>query len=182
MSGHNKWSQIKEKKGKEDAKKSKLFSIYSRQITIESKKAKGDKNLPGLRTAIERARAVNMPNDVIDRAVSRGVGAGAESFEEVIYECFGPGGTAIIIEGITDNKNRTTPEIKHLLSQFGGSLGTQGSATWAFRKEGDLASGGTSYVADNPIPLSNEDNQKLADLVEKLENHDDIKKVSTNAG
>ncbi|MEI6494580.1 MAG: YebC/PmpR family DNA-binding transcriptional regulator [bacterium] len=176
MSGHNKWSQIKEKKGKEDAKKSKLFSMYARQITIESKQAKGDRSLPGLRAAIDRSKAVNMPNDVIDRAVAKGAGAGAESFEEVMYECFGPGGVAIIIEGITDNKNRTTPEIKHLLSQFGGSLGTQGSAAWAFAKNNEGA-----YVPNAVIPLSDEDLEKLSSLVEKLEDHDDIKNVYTNA-
>jgi YebC/PmpR family DNA-binding regulatory protein len=176
MSGHNKWSQIREKKSKEDAKKSKLFSMYSRQITIESKIAKGDRNLPGLRAAIDRAKSVNMPNDVIDRAVARGIGAGAESFEEVVYECFGPGGVAIIIEGITDNKNRTTPEIKHILSEYGGTLGTKGSAAWAFTKNND-----GSYIPNVVVPLSNEDLDKLNNLIEKLENHDDIKNVYTNA-
>lgn len=177
MSGHNKWSQIKEKKGKEDAKKSKLFSMYSRQITIESKKAGGDHQLPNLRAAIDRAKAVNMPNDVIDRAVAKGAGAGAESFVEVIYEAYGPGGVALIIEGITDNKNRTTPEIRHLLADNGGNLGTQGSTLWAFTK-----GLGGAYTPNTKISLSPEDSNKLKNLLEKLESHEDIKTVCTNAG
>ena len=176
MSGHNKWSQIKEKKGREDAKKSKLFSMYSRQITIESKRSSGDRNAPSLRAAIDRARAVNMPNDVIDRAVTKGAGGGSDSFEEVTYEAYGPGGVAIIIEGITDNKNRTTPEIRHLLSEHGGNLGTQGSASWAFQKS---ATG--SIVPTTLIPLPESEADKLANLLEKLEDHEDIKRVVTNA-
>src|SRR5690348_1557363 len=108
MSGHNKWSKIKNKKAVTDAKKSKVFSMFAKMIAVESRKAKGDKNSPSLRAVMERARAVNMPNDNIDRAVAKGAGGDGGNLEEVLYEAYGPGGAALIIEGITDNKNRTT--------------------------------------------------------------------------
>lgn len=134
MSGHNKWSQIKHKKGAEDAKRSKLFSMLVRTITVEAKNANGNREAPSLKSAISRAKIANMPADNIERAIERGFGAGADNFEEVTYEAYGPGGVALIIIGLTDNKNRTTPEIKHLLSQHGANLGTQGSTLWAFKK------------------------------------------------
>lgn len=174
MSGHNKWSKIKNKKAVEDAKKSKIFSMLSRAITIESKKSGGDKNSPNLKAVIDRARAANMPNDNIDRAVKKGVGNDAGNFEEVIYEAYGPGGSAIIIEGITDNKNRTTPEIKHILSKNSGNLGAQGSVSWAFEKTND------EWVAINKIEISETEKDKLTSLIEELEEHDDIKEIYTN--
>ena len=176
MSGHNKWSQIKQKKGAEDAKRSKLFSMLVRQITIEAKRAGGNREDPGLKGAVTRAKEANMPNDNIERAISKATSAGAESFENVIYEAFGPGGVAIVIEGITDNKNRTTPEIKHLLSKQGLALGGQGSAMWAFEKiTGELKPKSTISLAEN-------DKKKLTEIIENLEEHDDIKNVVTNAG
>jgi len=174
MSGHNKWSQIKEKKGKEDAARSKLFSQHAKNIALESKKAKGDKNTPGLKAAIERAKAANVPNDNIERAVERGSGKGGMTLEEVTYETYGPGGIAIIIEGLTDNKNRTTPEIKHLLSQIGLALGGQGSSTWAFERNG------SEWQAKTKVPLSPADKERLAEIVEEIENHEDVRKVYTN--
>lgn len=176
MSGHNKWSKIKHKKAATDAKKSKLFSMYAKMITVESRRARGDKSDPGLVKAIERARGVNMPNDNIERAVARGVGSGEAALEEVAYEAYGPGGAALIIEGITDNKNRTTPEIKHLLSANGGNLGAQGSTLWAFIKNED-----SNWQAKTIVPVSAGDQEKLANLIEALEEHDDIKSVTTNA-
>jgi YebC/PmpR family DNA-binding regulatory protein len=175
MSGHNKWSKIKHKKAATDAKKSKVFSMYAKMITVESRRARGDKSDPGLVKAIERARSVNMPNDNIDRAVTRGLGADSQSLEEVIYEAYGPGGAALIIEGITDNKNRTTPEIKHLLSSNGGNLGAQGSTLWAFAKNDG------AWQAKTIAPINASDQEKLANLIEALEEHDDIKSVTTNA-
>ncbi len=175
MSGHNKWTQIKHKKGAVDAKKSKVFSMLSKTITVEARKAKGDKNYPSLRAAIDRARAANMPSDNIERAVARGAGLGAAAYEEVLYEAYGPGGIALVIEGITDNKNRTTPEIKHLLSENGGTLGGQGSAVWAFTKNGE------GWLAQNPMSINDQDQEKLTTLIEKLDDHDDIKNVYTNA-
>ena len=176
MAGHNKWTQIKHKKGATDAKKAKIFGMHGKTIAVESKKAKGDRNAPGLRAAIERARAANMPSDNIDRAVARGIGAGVSNYEEVIYEAYGPGGVAIILEGITDNKNRTTPEIKHLLSECGGNLGSQGSVLWAFTKntEGE-------WTPNSPLSLAAADEEKLEKLLDILDDHDDIKNIYHNA-
>lgn len=150
--------------------------MFAKMIAIESKKAKGDKNSPSLRAIIDRAKAANMPNDNIDRAVAKGAGADGSVLEEVMYEAYGPGGVAIIIEGITDNKNRTTPEIKHLLSLHGGSLGAQGSALWAFTKNNDGV-----WEATNLLPLEPDDETTLLSLLEALDDHDDIKNLTTNA-
>lgn len=179
MSGHNKWSKIKHKKSAEDVKKSKVFSMLARTITIESKTAKGDTNSPRLRTIIEKARKANMPKDNIDRAVAKGAGTGGEAYEHVRYEGFGPGGVAIIVEGITDNPNRTYQEVKHIFSDAGFSLGTQGSAIWAFthtNKDGNMI-----WESTNTIDLLDEDGEKLANFAEKLESHDDVESVFTNA-
>lgn len=175
MSGHNKWSQIKNKKGVTDAKRSKLFSMLVRMITMEAKKADGNKEAPSLKAAIVRAKEANMPLDNIERAVQKGFGGGAENFEEVTYEAYGPAGVALIITGVTDNKNRTTPEIKHILSNHGGSLGAQGSTMWAFTKneEGD-------FIPQNPLSISPSDTDKLLSLIEELENHPDVKNVFNN--
>jgi YebC/PmpR family DNA-binding regulatory protein len=175
MSGHNKWSQIKTKKGATDAKRSKLFSMLVKTITVEAKRAAGDRNDPGLKAAVTRAKEANMPLDNIERAILKATGAGADSYESVIYETYGPGGVAIIIEGLTDNKNRTTPEIKHLLSEIGLSLGSSGSALWAFSHHNG------QFSPQTKIDLSPSDAEKLSDLVEKIEEHDDVKNVITNA-
>ena len=176
MSGHNKWSQIKEKKGVTDAKRSKIFGKYSRLIALESKKAGGNISSSGLRAVIERARKENMPNDLIDRAVKKGAGGDAGNMEPVVYEAYGPGGCAIVIEGLTDNKNRTVAEIKHLLSKRGLSLAGQGSAMWAFHKNSE----GT-LEPQSTIPLSEEDGASLSSLLEELDDHDDVQEVYTNA-
>ena len=117
MAGHSKWAQIKRKKEATDAKKSQIFSKFAKLIASESKKAKGDRSAPGLRLAIMRAKVVNMPNDNIDRAIEKGKGDGGTAMDEVLYEAYGPGGVAVLIVGLTDNRNRTAQEIKHLLSK-----------------------------------------------------------------
>ncbi|MEK7478220.1 MAG: YebC/PmpR family DNA-binding transcriptional regulator [Patescibacteria group bacterium] len=175
MSGHNKWSQIKEQKSKTDAQKSKIFSLYAKIITLEAAKAKGDKNAPGLKTAIERAKAFNVPNDNIDRAVKKGMGSETGNMEEVIYEAYGPGGVAFLMEGITDNKNRMTQEIKHLLSKHGGNLGGQGSVMWAFQKDAER------YSPITPMELAKSDRVAVRRLFEELEEHEDIKNIYLNA-
>ena len=176
MAGHNKWTQIKRQKAAVDGKKSKLFSILARNITMEAKKAGGDRNHSALRTIIEKARAANMPNDNIDRAIAKATGAGAENFEEVIYEAYGPGGAAIIIEGITDSKNRTSQEIKHLLSLQESALAGQGAVTWAFTK---LPT--SEWKPNNFLEISDEATmQALVNLIDALENHTDTKRVSVN--
>ncbi len=174
MSGHNKWSQIKHKKGIEDAKKSKLFSGLVKQITIESRLSGGNKNAPSLKAAIEKAKAANMPSDNIERAIKKGVGLGAGSMEEILCEAYGPGGVGIIIEATTDNKNRTIQEIKHLLSENGASLANQGSVTWAFQKSEE------GFIPTTKIPLGDEDKQKLENLTSELENYEEIENIYTN--
>lgn len=173
MSGHSKWSKIKHKKAMTDSRKSKVFSKLVRYITVEAKKAKGDRNAPGLRMAIDKARAENMPADNINRAIDKA--ASAADVEPVTYEAYGPGGVALIIEGYTDNRNRTSAEMKHLLSSSGGSLATPGAAMWAFQK------GENGLEAQTTVELSDEDLEKLATLVDELEEHDDVNDVHTNA-
>lgn len=175
MSGHNKWSKIKHKKAASDAQKSKVFSKHASLIAIESRKAKGNIDAPSLASAIERAKKDSMPKDNIDRAVAKGKSAEGAALTEVLYELYGPGGTAIIITAVTDNTNRTTPEIRHLLSKHGYALGTTGSSLWAFTKT--IA----GYVPTNPVELSDDDGEKLALLVEELEERDDVHDVFTSA-
>ncbi len=175
MSGHSKWSKIKHKKAATDARKSKVFSKLVRFITVEAKKAKGDRSAPGLRLAIEKAREENMPADNIDRAVAK-ASSSAEELEQLTYEAYGPGGSALIIECYTDNRNRTAQEIKHLLSKNGGTLANPGAAMWAFGKN---AEGKLEPLS--PIDISDADLESLAALVDELEEHDDVNEVYTNA-
>jgi len=138
MSGHSHWHSIKYKKGLADAKRGKAFSKMSREITIAAKDGGGDLNFNSrLRMVVERARSVNMPADNIDRAIKKGTGEleGA-ALESVIFEAYGPGGIAVIIEGITDNKNRTLGEIKQILNQNNGKLVGEGGVQWMFDKRG----------------------------------------------
>ena len=163
MSGHNKWSKIKHKKAATDAQKGKVFSKHSALITMEVKKANGDANSPSVVAAIERAKKDSMPKDNIERAVQKGCGTGADSLEEALYEGYGPGGAAILIEVVTDNNKRTAPEIRHIFSKAGLELGTPGSAAWAFTKTND------GYVPNTPMELDDATGEKLADFIEKLE-------------
>ena len=138
MSGHSRWAQIKHKKALSDAKKGNLFSKMARLIMVAAKEKGHDPTMnPKLRMAIEKAKAVGMPKDNIERAIERGSsGIEAGTLKEVLYEAYGPGGAALLIEGLTDNKNRTTNEIKHTLSEHGGKLAGEGSVEWMFEKRG----------------------------------------------
>ncbi len=177
MSGHSKWSQIKRQKGVTDAARSKVFSRFARLITIESKKAAGNLSSPGLASAIERAKAANMPKDNIERAISKGASKDAGDLVQVVYEWYGPGGTAIIIDALTDNTNRTTQEIKHMISKSGFDLGTPGSAAWAFQK-----SPNGTYAPNEPLmDLSEEDEEALGKIFDQLDENDDVQRVFTNA-
>lgn len=140
MSGHSHWATVKHKKGAADAKKSKLFSKMAREISIAAKDGGGDPSFnPKLRLIIERARSLNMPTDNIDRAVKRGTGEIEDVvLEEILLEAYGPGGVAIMIEGITDNKNRTFGEIKQVLNQKGGKLVGEGAIKWMFDRKGAI--------------------------------------------
>jgi YebC/PmpR family DNA-binding regulatory protein len=175
MSGHNKWSQIKHRKGAADAAKSNVWGKIAKRIAVESKKANGDVTSPTLRTLIETARKENMPKENIERAVAKGISAEGAELEQITYETYGPGGCAIIIETLTDSRNRTAQEMKHLLSELGLALAAPGSATWAFEKTG------TDWEAKTMVPLSEEDGAKLGDIIEKIEAYDDTEEVYTNA-
>lgn len=184
MSGHNKWAQIKRQKGAADAAKSNLWGKLGRRIAVESKKAGGDITLPGLRAIIETAKYANMPKDTIERAVAKGTSADAASLESITYETYGPGGVAILIETLTDSRNRTAQEIKHLLTENGLALAAPGSAMWAFEKsieEGPSTELRASYVPKTTVPLSDADNAKLTEILEKIDAHDDVENVYTNA-
>ncbi len=177
MSGHNKWSQIKRQKGASDAAKSKEFSKFSKLITLESKKALGNLSSAGLSAAIARAKAINMPKDSIDRAVAKGVSKDANELEQVVYEFYGPAGVAIIVSALTDNKNRTTQEIKHLISKNGYELGTPGSALWAFSKSAI----GVFSPNEPLMSASGTDEEQLQKLLELFDEHDDVQDVFSNA-
>lgn len=174
MSGHSKWSQIKRQKGSEDAKRSKVFAKLARAISQESKRVKGDISSPTLRVMIDKAKKENMPKDTIERAIKKGTSADMGELFEVMYEAYGPGGSAILIEGLTDSKNRSAAEIKHLLSLHDASFASQGAASWAFKKEGE------EWIPQTTVPLSDEDGNKLSVLIEELEERDDVQGVYTN--
>lgn len=175
MAGHNKWSQIKHKKAATDAKRSRIFGKYAKLIALESKRARGDLNDPGLRAVIERARSVDMPKDNIERAVSRGKSGGGEELFRITYETYGPGGIGILINTVTDSKNRTSQELRHLLSELGYALAEPGSAAWAFKKVGE------EWEVVTSLPLPPSDEPALLELLEKLDDHDDVEEVYANA-
>jgi len=138
MSGHSKWHSIKHKKGALDAKRGKLFTKFIKELTVAARTGGGDPDANArLRKAISDAKAGNMPNETIDRAIRRGTGAEeGVNYEEITYEGYGPGGVALLIEAVTDNRNRTVAEIRHMFSKNGGNLGESGSVGWLFEKKG----------------------------------------------
>lgn len=150
MSGHSRWAQIKRKKAVTDAKRGNVFSKFSRIITVAAKASADRQMNPALRIAIARAREINMPADNIERAIQKAAAAkDAGELHEVVYEAYAPGGSALLIEGITDNKNRTAAEIKHIISEAGGKTAGAGAVSWMFEKRG-------------VILLSKEKNQHLS--------------------
>ena len=177
MSGHNRWTQIKRQKSVTDAKKSKIFSKLVRFISVEAKLS-GGKDSPGLRAAVEKAKKVNMPAENIERAIKKASEPSAQ-MDLIIYEAYGPGGVGIIVETLTDSKNRTAQDIKHILAKNGFALGGIGSVTWAFKKE--ISPEGLIWKPTTTIPLSDADLELLDKLVEDLEENDDVQDVYTNA-
>ena len=175
MSGHNKWSKIKHKKAASDGARSKVFSKHATLIAMESRAAGGNLASPSLAAAIDRAKKDSMPKDNIDRAVAKGAGSDGAKLESVTYEAYGPGGVAMIIAVVTDNNNRTAPEIRHIFTKAGLQLGSPNSALWAFTKTA------TGYTPQSPTELSDEDGEKLANLIETLEDNDDVQDVYTTA-
>jgi len=140
MSGHSKWSSIKRKKGATDAKRGQVFTKLIKEITVAARIGGGDpEGNPRLRTAIAAAKADNMPKDNIERAIKKGTGElGGVTYEEFVYEGYGPGGAAVLVEAMTDNKNRTTAEVRHVFAKGSGNLGEAGCVAWMFHKKGYL--------------------------------------------
>lgn len=177
MSGHNRWSQIKHKKGITDAKKSKIFSKLVKYISVEARLS-GGKDSPGLRSAIEKAKKVNMPKEIIERAVKKATYSNV-SMENIMYEAYGPGGVGVIIETLTDNKNRTAQDVKHILVENGTALAGIGSVVWAFQKE--ISPEGLVWIPQTTTSPTDEELVLLEKLVDDLENNDDVQDVFTNA-
>lgn len=177
MAGHSKWAQIKRAKAVTDGARSKTFSRFAKLISIEAKKAAGNLSSPSLQSAVERAKAVNMPKENIERAIAKGTSKDAGDLVPVVYEWYGPGGTAIIIDALTDNTNRTTQEMKHLISKNGFELGAQGSAAWAFTKSSD-----GRFSPNEPLmDLSETDEEALGKIFDQIDENDDVQRVFTNA-
>ena len=186
MAGHSKWANIKHRKARQDAKRGKIYTKLIRELTVAAKAGGGDPNdNPRLRLALDKANSENMPKDTINRAIERGTGAGAAgNLEEITYEGYGPGGVAVLVEAMTDNRNRTVADVRHAFTKFGGNLGTDGSVSYLFNKIGlamieknqdedavmeilldfdgeDLEDTGDNFVATVP-------SQNLSAFVEKL--------------
>ncbi len=174
MSGHNKWSKVKNKKAVTDARKGKIYTKMAKVIGVEVKKANGDINSAGVLAAVKKAREYNVPNENIERALKKN--DNATQMESIIYEAYGPGGVAIIIETLTDNRNKAAGEVKHILTQNGTALAAPGSASWAFTKS--LEEG---YVPNMTVPLSDEDGAKLEKLIDELDDNNEVQEVYTNA-
>ena len=161
MAGHSKWASIKHKKKAVDAKRGALFTKLTRAITVAAREGGGDpEGNPSLALAIQKARDASMPKDNIERAIAKGTGADsdADAFEAVLYEGYGPGGVAILVEALTDNRNRTGSEVRHAFTKFGGNLGEPGSVAWTFEKKGELVVDGaatprtTCWPPSTPAP------------------------------
>src|SRR5438874_5170819 len=157
MAGHSKWAKVKRFKGAIDAKRGKIFSKLSKEITIAAKTAGSDPSgNPRLRSAIQAARAQSMPSDNIERAIKRGTGAdrNGEQFDEIVYEGYGPGGVAIIVEAATDNKNRTGAEVRRIFTQNNGNLASSGSVSYMFHRKGQITVARASIDEDRLLDIA----------------------------
>lgn len=174
MAGHSHWASIKHKKGAVDAKKGKMFSKVSRMITVAVRRGGGDPDMnPRLQLAISKARAVNMPKENIERAVQKGTGGGAASeLFECLYEGYGPHGIALLVEILTDNKNRTAPEIRKIFERFGGNMGESGCVSWMFEKKGLILVSSNQLNEDEFMMLvldsGAEDLQRVGDIFQVI--------------
>ncbi len=150
MSGHSKWATIKHKKGAADAKRGKIFTRLIKEIIVAARMGGGDADAnPRLRTAVLKARAANMPKDNIDRAIKKGTGElGGNDYVEIVYEGYGPGGVAVLVETLTDNRNRTAADVRSMFSKAGGNLGESGSVAYLFNKKGVIRYSGEEYAED----------------------------------
>jgi YebC/PmpR family DNA-binding regulatory protein len=183
MAGHSKWAGIKHKKAIVDARRGKLFTKLARAITVAAKEGGGDPDgNPSLALAVQKARDASMPKDNIERAIAKGTGGGADAdaLEAVMYEGYGPGGVAVLVEATTDNRNRTGSEVRHLFSKHGGNLGEPGSVAYLFDKKGVLVVDGERYTEDDLMPAVDagaEDIQMDADVFEVLTEPADLAAV-----
>ena len=172
MSGHNRWSKIKHKKEASDSKRSKVWTKIIKEITVSARLGGGDINgNPRLRAAVDKARTVNMPNDTIDRAIKKGTGdLEGVSYEEVTYEAYGPGGVAMLVQALTDNRNRTVADIRNIIEKHGGNLASAGAVTWMFHKRGLLAVERTGIdedqVMERALDGGADDVREAGDLLE----------------
>jgi YebC/PmpR family DNA-binding regulatory protein len=185
MSGHNKWSTIKHKKGAADARRGKIFTKLIKEITIAARMGGGDINAnPRLRTAVLAAKAENMPKDNIERAIKKGTGEleGAV-YEEIVYEGYGPGGAAVLVDSLTDNKNRTVAEVRHIFSKAGGNLGANGCVSYLFAKKGYITVEKTAVNEDafmeKALESGAEDIQEDGDIFEVITAPEDFEAVRT---
>ena len=184
MSGHNKWANIKHRKAAQDAKRSQLFTKLIRELTVAAREGGGDPNSnPRLRSAIERAREANMPKETIEKAIKRGTGElEGVQYIEVMYEAFAPGGVAVLIRALTDNKNRTAQELRHVLSKNGGNMAESGSVGWIFERKG-LITVPAGQIADMDefmmlaIDAGAEDIKEQEDPVQVIVAPEDLTKV-----
>lgn len=180
MSGHNKWSSIKHKKQKTDAARGRIFSRLVKEISVAAREGGGDlESNSRLRVAVETAKSQNMPSDNIERAIKRGTGElEGVSYEEVVYEAYGPGGVAILIEVLTDNKNRTAAEIRHLLSKHGGRLGSRNSVAYMFNRIGRITVDPERFseeqVLEAGLEAGLEDVQAMDDVIVVLTSPSDV--------
>jgi YebC/PmpR family DNA-binding regulatory protein len=152
MAGHSKWASIKHKKKATDAKRGALFTKLTRAITVAAREGGGDpEGNPALTLAIQKAKDASMPKDNIERAIAKGTGADqdADAYETVVYEGYGPGGVAVLVEALTDNRNRTSSDVRHAFTKHGGNLGEPGSVAWIFEKKGQLVVDATRYDEDD---------------------------------
>ncbi len=186
MSGHSKWSTIKRKKGANDAKRGKMFTKLIREITVAARDGGADEGSNiRLRTAVQNARAANMPMSTVERAVKRGSGQEeGTSFEEGLYEGYGPGGVAIMVETLTDNKNRTVSEVRHIFSKHGGNLAESGAVSWMFEQKGMLEVAKGVISEDNLLMVvldagaeDIQDGDDVHELVSNVSSFEEVKKV-----
>jgi len=184
MSGHSKWSTIKRKKGKVDAQRGKIFTKIIRVITVAARSGGGDPETNvKLKVAIQLAKENNMPNENIEKAIKRGTGeADGVSYEEIIYEGYGPGGVAVLIEALTDNKNRTTPEVRKIFSKNAGNLGENGCVAWMFDKRGyfifEIAKVNEDTIVDLALEAEAEDVKSDSENIEVMTPPENYKKFS----
>lgn len=176
MSGHSKWAQIKRQKAVDDHKKSKVFGKYGALIAAAVRIAGGDMNAASVRVIVDKAKKENMPKDTIERALKKGASGEADDMEELHYEAYGPGGTALMIVARTNNRNKAAQEVKHALTKNGYALAAAGSAAWAFMRNED-----GDFEPNSVVELSDEDAVKLSELIDAIESSDEVESVYTTA-